>query len=311
MVKKSLFLLPLALLLAFTACSKFTAPERFAGDVYTLAGLLYAGETISVEHPIYITRNSSINDFDPLSIFVTDATATIQDLNSGEQWTLTCIPDLSEFKYKYINLEEHVIQPEHTYKIEVSIPGREQKITAQTTVPFATELIPDLYNLGNGFSLTEDGMNNINYSTVDVKYPLTIKTGSYSGAFNFLGEFYCLEDFSTALEFTTPVFGVVHPDTTLAEAYYAGGESIRRIKFMGRYASQAQPGLEGNYLVVKDYKQAFVFYGRYRISIYIVDDNYYRYTYMPEGYLYGGVQGGLGYFGSAGGGRMFAHLVKN
>jgi len=310
MVKNMIYILALLMLLSLSACDKFTAPERFEGDVYTLAGLLYAGETISAEHPVYITRSSSISEFNPLAIFVTNAGVTIKDLTANEQFSLSCIPDLSEFKYKYIDLEEHVIQPEHTYSIEVTIPGREQKITAQTTVPFSTELIPDLFNLGNGFSLTEEGMNEMNYGTVDQHYPLAIKTGDYAGAFNFMGEFFCLEEFSTDLEFTTPVFGVEHPDTTMAEAYYAGGESIRRIKFIGRYASQPQPNLSGNYLVVQDYKQAFVFFGRYRVSIYIVDDNYYRYSYMPEGYFHGGVSGGLGYFGSAGGGRMFAKVVK-
>ena len=310
MVNKLYLLIPVILLLSLSACDKFTAPERFEGDVYTLSGLLYAGQTISAEHPVYITRSSSISEFNPLAIFVTNAGVIIKDLTDNVQFPLSCIPDLSEFKYKYIDLEEHVIQPEHTYSIEVTIPGREQKITAQTTVPFSTELIPDLFNFGNGFSLTEEGMNEMNYGTVDQQYPLAIKTWEYAGAFNFMGEFFCLEEFSTDLEFTTPVFGVVHPDTTMADAYYAGGESIRRIKFIGRYASQPQPDLNGNYLVVQDYKQAFVFFGRYRVSIYIVDDNYYRYSYMPEGYFHGGVSGGLGYFGSAGGGRMFAKVVK-
>lgn len=310
MVKKTIYILALLMLLILSACDKFTAPQRFEGNVYTLAGLLYAGETISGERPIYVTRSSSISEFNPLAIFVTDADVVIKDLGTNEQFTLTCIPDFIEFKYKYIDTNEHVIQPEHTYSIEVTIPGRQQKITAQTTVPFATELITDIYNHGNGYSLSQDTMNELVYNTVDQKYPLTIKTGAFSGAFNFMGEFFCLEEFSTNLEFTTPVFGSEHPDTTLIDAYYAGGESIRRIKFIGRYASQAQPGMEGNYLVVKDYKQAFVFFGRYRVSIYIVDDNYYRYSYMPEGYFHGGVSGGLGYFGSAGGGKMFAKLVK-
>ncbi len=310
MVKHSLFLLSLLLLIALSGCDNFTAPDRFDGDVYVLAGLLYSGETISSEHPIYLTRSSSISQFNPLELFVTDAVITITDTGTKEQFTLTCIPDFVEFKYKYIDVNEHIIQPEHTYSIEVSIPGRTEKLTATTTVPFAADLVPDLYNHGNGFSLTEADMNDMSYDQIDQKYPLTLETGAYQGAFNFMGEFYCLEEFSTNLEFTTPVFGVTHADSSLASAYNAGGESIRRIKFIGRYTSQAQPGLNGNYLVVKDYKQAFVFYAPYRVSIYIADDNYYRYTYMPEGYLYGGVQGGLGYFGSVSGGRMYCKVVK-
>jgi hypothetical protein len=308
MVKYLRYLLPL-FLLAAVSCSKFTAPERFDGDVFTIAGLLIAGQSIDAEHPIYITRSATIDNFDPLSLFVMDAEVKIKDLTVPDEWMLTAIPDLAEMKIKYIDTEQHIIQPNHIYRIEIPNLGQEL-IWAETTVPAIAELVPDLYNNGNGYSLTEEGMTNLTYGEIDQKYPLAMNTGSFSGACNFLAEMYCLEEFSTDLEFTTPVFGFEHPDTTMVDAYYAGGESVRRIKFLGRYTSQAQEGMAGNFLVVKDYKQAYVFFGRYRISLYIVDDNYYRYSFMPEGYFHGGVHGGLGYFGSAGGGRMYAKIVK-
>lgn len=309
MVKYIKYFMPLLMLLCLS-CSKFTAPQRFSGDVYTVAGLLVSGSAINLQHPVYITRSTSIEEFDPYTLFVNDAVINITDQTTDESWTLTGDPDPVEMKIKYIDQNEHIIQAGHTYHLQATIPGYDKVIEASTTVPLAASVVPDLYQHGNGFSMDENTMPNIVYDQVDQLYPLTLNTGDEASTFNFLGEMYCLEDFSTDLEFTTPVMGVEHPDETMEDAYYAGGESIRRIKFLGCYTSQAQPDLDDNYLVIKGYRQAFVFFGRYRITLYIVDDNYYKYSYMPEGYFHGGVHNALGYFGSASGGKMYANIVK-
>jgi hypothetical protein len=310
MVRYIKYLLPIVLLLV-ASCSKFTAPERFEGDVYSLAGLLIAGESISLQHPVYITRSAAIETFNPNSIFVDNATVVIKDITPGIAQTQF---PLSYAMGMYIDPAANIIQAEHTYKIEIEIPGTPPVIiSAQTTVPKQGILVPDYLNNnipGEGYGFTEEPMNTMKFSDVDRKYPLAINTGDASGTFNFMAEMYCLEDFSTSLEFTTPVFGFTNPDAAMEDSYNAPGESVRRIKFMGSYLSQAQDGVAGNHLVVKDYRQAFVFYGRYRVTLYLADDNYYRYTYMPEGYFHGGVNGGLGYFGSASGGVMYTKIVK-
>ena len=313
MVKLLRLMLPILLLLT-ASCTKFTAPERFEGDVYTLAGLLIAGEAIDLEHPIYITRSTTIEDFDPFALFVANAEVTIKDLTDQTEWTLTPRPDLVEMKIKYIDAGLHVIQPEHRYRIEIQIPGYPQLITAETTVPAQAQLVPDILqnNIpGEGYSFTPDTITTMKYSEIDQKYPLAMNTGSFSGACNLMLEMYCMEEFSTEeLEFAISVFGIEHPSAEMEEGYNASGASIRRIQSVGRYVSMPQEGLVGNYVVVKDYRYAFVFLGRYRVSLYIADDNYYRYNYMPEGYFYGGVQGALGYFGSATGGRMYTKIVR-
>jgi hypothetical protein len=304
----------LPLLILFTAsCTKFTSPDRFEGEVYSLAGLLIAGKSISVENPVYITRSTTIEGFDPMSLFVTDAIVTVKDLSNSFQWSLSAYPDLQEFKVKYIDPADHIIQPEHRYRIEIQIPGRTQLITAETLVPAQAQLNPDFFSFNiptEGYSLIQEPVTSIKYGEIDSKYPLAMNTGAFSGPCNFMAEMYCLEEFSTDLEFTTPVFGFTNPDASMEDSYNAGGESIRRIQFIGRYVSQAQNNVSGNYLLIKDYRQAYVFFGRYRITLWIADDNYYKYTYMPEGYFHGGVQGALGYFGSAAGGTMYAKIVK-
>jgi hypothetical protein len=157
MVKYIRYLLPFVILIS-ASCTKFTAPERFEGEVYSLAGLLVAGKSISVQNPVYITRSTTIEAFDPLSLFVTDAIVTVKDLSNPAQWTLSVYNDSAEMKVKYIDPADHIIQPEHRYRIEIQIPGHTQLITAETTVPAQAQLIPD-YLQNNipaeGYSLTE------------------------------------------------------------------------------------------------------------------------------------------------------------
>lgn len=309
MVKYIVVVLMIGILLA--GCDDFTSKPRFEGDVYTLAGHLVAGRAISLEHPIYITRSSTIEDFNLFGIYDLEAVVKVIDLTSQD--TLSLVPRFDEFKIKWIDEDNNPIQSGHRYRIEVRITGYDPLIWAETLVPQSVSLVPDYYQYnvdGEGYSMDPDEDISVSYATVDERYPLALNTGNVSGAFNLMAEMYCLEEFSTALEFTVSVFGIQNPTADMESSYYASGESIRRIKFMGPYTSQSQPGQPDNFILVKDYKQAYVFFGRYRVSLYVIDDNYYRYSFMPEGYLQGGVHAALGYFGSASGGTMYTKLIR-
>lgn len=308
---KSLKYLPILLLglLILQSCENTSQP-RFEGDTYSVAGLLVANQAISLEHPVYVTRSSAIEDFDPLQLFVFDAEVLIRDLDTEAEFQLQ--PALDEMKVKYIDPEAHVIQPEHRYRIEVRVPGYAPLIWAETTVPPSVQLLPDPWGTdpaGTGYSFDPASANATPFSAVDSQYPVVLNTGAVSGDFNFFGQIYCLEDFSTDLEFTTTVLGIEHPDESLREVYEAGG-AFRRITFLYPFTTQTLPGYEGNFLVLDDYAFSFVLYGRYSVSAYIVDDNYYRYTYMQDGYLHGGIHNALGYFGAASGGVMYIKIVK-
>jgi hypothetical protein len=41
-----------------------------------------------------------------------------------------------------------------------------------------------------------------------------------------------------------------------------------------------------------------------------MDENYYKYLSYPEGYRFGGIKGGLGYFGSELSVRYYTNVVK-
>ncbi|MCK9557957.1 MAG: hypothetical protein PHQ78_05600 [Candidatus Cloacimonetes bacterium] len=96
----------------------------------------------------------------------------------------------------------------------------------------------------------------------------------------------------------------------MEEAYNAAGEGIRRIWFMSRFVAGPQAEQEGSYIVLRDYRQGYVFSGRYKVTMMVTDANYFKYNFMPEGYLHGGVTYALGYFGSASGGTLYTKIVK-
>ncbi len=306
--------------LLFTACSDFVSPERFTKSHYTLNGILKAGTTISFENPVWIGKSTSLDNLNSAELFVDNATVKILETAvNGDTMSfyLTAmsvpIPESDRVVTFYIDADSHEIMPEYTYRIEVTIPGYEKLIYAETTVPKAAELIPNFNYTppaGQGYTTDpDDSTTSISYPLVDVHYPVTLKVDGYQ-SINYMVELYCLEEFSTDLEFTTVFFGQEHPPADMESNYYqASGETIRRINIMSKFISKQHT--DGNwYVSLTDYRQAFVFYGRYQVTAYIMDDNYFRYKYMPEGYYHGGVQNALGCFGSASGGVMYTKIVK-
>ena len=303
----------LVALLLLAGCDNYTSGPRFKGDVYSIASMIISGQAINAEHPVYITRSADIDSFDPMNIFVTEAVVEITDLGTNESWLLSPMVDTQEMKLKWVDPAEHIIQPLHSYRIEVTIPGYDKTISAQTTVPQAVEVNTDYFGhnvQGEGFSADPENPSYLVYEESDLRYPLGINTFAGAGSHNVMVEMFCMEEFSTDLEFTTTIMGSSHPTEDMEDEYYSSGEGIRRISFLAKMTSSIQPEYTDNYIVLRDYRQAFVFYGRYKVTAYITDDNYYRYKYMPEGYLYGGVQNALGYFGSASGTEFYTRVVK-
>jgi hypothetical protein len=272
-----------------------------------------AGASISEDCPVYITRSSSLDDWDLSRIFVQEAQVEIIELGSALRFPLEAVFDPAEMKIKWVDPQSHTIKALETYRVEVRIPGYDPLISAETTVPPMAELVDDYLQQnvpGEGYSYSQNNMPQLPYSVSDSRYPLALDLGEHGGVYNLLAELYCLEEFSSSLEFTTKILGQTHATADMEESYYAAGEGIRRIRFINRFSADQQPEQDGNYIVLRDYRQGFIFYGRYRVSMMVADDNYYKYNFMPEGYLHGGVENALGYFGSASGGTLYTNIVK-
>lgn len=314
------YLILVVILVLLSACSDFVSPERFTAQHYTLNAVLKAGKTISLEDPVWVGKSTALSDINSAELFVDNASVKIiQTSPSGDTLSFMLVPvsfpiaETNRIITFYLDPFMHEIQAEHTYRIEVTIPGYDKLIYAETTVPKAAQLVPN-FNYeppaGQGFTLNPaDSTTFIRYTEVDQFYPVAVQVDGYQSV-NFMVELFCLEEFSTNLEFTTVVFGQQNPPPELESVYYrVSGESIRRINIMSRFVSKQHT--DGNwYVTLTDYRQAFVFYGRYKVTAYIMDENYFKYKFMPEGYYYGGVHNALGCFGSANGGVMYTKIVK-
>lgn len=303
-----------------SGCTDFVSPERFTKEHYSLNGILKAGKTISFEDPVWIGKSTSLSNLNSAELFVNNAvvkiiqTSTAKDTMSFYLSPVQVpIPDTDRLVTFYIDPMGHVIQPEFTYRIEVTIPGYNKLISAETTVPKAAQLVPNFNYTppaGQGYTTDpNDSTTTIRYPEVDMHYPVTLRVDGNQSV-NFMVELFCREEFSTDLEFTTAFMGQEHPTEDLEPNYYqVSGESIRRINIMSKFVSKQHTDSNW-YVSMTDYRQAFVFYGRYQVTAYIMDDNYFTYKYMPEGYYYGGVNNALGCFGSASGGVLYTKIVK-
>ena len=318
-----LAVLTLFVLLGLTACDKSISGPRFIGDTYSLAGLLVAGSPIDLEHPIYITKSTTLEDFDFAELFVFDASITIYEIDGADTTAVLNLssivdPGFNDYlqipKVKYVDPSGHLIQPGGHYKIEATIPGYPKTIWAETTVPGQVSLETDFLNqgiAGEGYSLDPASADSIAYEGLDSRYPLAINTGSYTGKLNMFIEIFCMEEFSTDLEWTIPIFGITNADSSLAWIYNSSGDSMRRISIVAKYIAQYFPQSNGNFAMLRDFAQGIAFYGKYRFTIYSIDDNYYSYRYKTDGYLNGGIHNALGYFGSASGGKLYTRVVKD
>jgi len=325
-----LFIAIILLSIFLTSCTDFVSGERFTQPHYTLSALLKSGTTISQENPVYICKIVNLSQLNQPDMYITEATVTITEFQKNpaspegtpvydiqtKQFALQLgMHQLDSLRFVpcFFDPAGNPIQPDYKYHIEVIIPGYNKVISADTIVPKAAQIIPN-FNFtppaGQGFTTDPaDTITAIPYTQVDRNYPVTIKVDGYQSV-NYMVELYCREEFSTNLEFTTVFMGQEHPTQDVESNYYqSSGETIRRINIMANFISKQH--IDGNwYVSLTDYRQAFIFYGRYQVTAYVLDDNYFKYKYMPEGYYYGGVKNGFGCFGSAGGGVMYTKIVK-
>ena len=98
-----------------------------------------------------------------------------------------------------------------------------------------TEPIP-----GTGYSVDPNTENTMPFSLIDSHYPVFASTGANAGKFNLMAEFYCLEPFSTDLEFTSGIDADGASRLSLADSYNAG-QPPRRLSIMYRFVSAPCP----------------------------------------------------------------------
>jgi len=298
-MKKYIILICAVLVIA--SCTDFTSPERYTEEAYYLTGILKTGNSVDFENPVIIGKTIPVEGgtFDDLLIF--DASVMLYELNPDstiiDSVSLTFqVNPLGQFGY--IDLAgSMIIEPESIYLIEALIDSTDL-IWAETAVPKSIIVQPDSgYTTDPLVSIWPE----IVFEDIDLEHPIMIETQD-NETFNLHCEFYCLEEWQDA-EYIFAIEEDTYPEDPEEYESEADGSPRKTSTF---YIFQPTENL----INFSFYQYAFNFYGRYEVTVSAIDDNYLNYLYIPEGYNHGGINGGVGYFGSAVSHVMYTKVVE-
>lgn len=299
-MKKLSIILILLTLLLLTACEQFTSDTRYTKDKIVVSGLLYANKTVSMENPIVVCKTIDVNGGNLFNFFVPDAYVLIKDLQTNDEYPLMLGIDSLTSKIGYFDQSSSlVIQAGRSYLLSVKTDT--DSIWAVTTVPQPITMVPN-----PGFSLVnQHPYPTMVYSRIDMDHKIKFQTPDANNI-NLFVEYYCLENWEDA-EYTLTFGGPTHPKD---EDEYENNMDGSPRRGYGYYQYKPVPETGGHFVEIGFNQLSYTFYGDYRTSVYSIDNNYYSYLYKYEGYKFGGVHNGYGYFGSANGHQMWSEIIK-
>jgi len=308
------YILLIAILsLLILSCNDFTSSARYDGSVFTLTGLLHEGETVSMDRAIFIGTTVDAYDGNLNDAVIDDAIVFLHNQTRNDSIQLQFFANFPQneedpFQIGYYDpTGSFYIYADEIYYINAEIPYDNSSVILE-----ATTTIPDsiIVNVLQDEFFTNDpelGFPELSYETANLEHPLTIGTFSPEVVKLFF-QFYCLEEFQNA-EYIIDYPGV--DDYPEDEEDYEDPVSgmPRKIEYFTEYLPNPT---EEDYFIVSDngYKPNFVFYGKYSITIYSIDENYYNFLYKTNNYLHGGIINGFGYFGSVSGNILYTKVVE-
>ncbi len=302
------YILLLSALTLFFGCSEFTSEKKYNEDYYVITGLLQAGKSVNKDNPVFIGKTISAEDGNLFDIYIENAEVWIENLALSDTIPLHFFVQADSLNpiFGYYDPDSTIIEAATEYQIIARIQNENDEIAevrAKTKVPkdiiinpdndpvFATDLLPELPQL--------------DYDNANIEHPLMIQT-SDADPVNLKFRFYCLEEYQNA-EYIFPFADQDYPED--AEEYEGTGNEFPRNSW---YIADYLPAQEEDRFIIRDqgYKSNFIFYGKYQISIVVIDENYYKYLYKMNGYLHGGIENGYGYFGSINGDTIYTELIE-
>ena len=296
--------------LLLVACEDFVGPSRWNNEFYyIITGNLVDGQPITLDRPIFVGRTINVNGGNPNEMFILDATVVVRELGPDNTAVLSDTlsfsvynptGDLNDMKVGYVDPDSSFIpQAGKTYQVAVYIPEEADSIWARTTVPSHMEVMPD-----EAFTFDETATYpTLKWDTANIEHPLRIQAQNDEMCYMYF-RFYCLEDFASEPQYTIDFMGM--DDTPEDEDEY---DDMRETAWVSRYQPEQRED-QNYYIEDRGYKANIWFYGDTEIDIYSIDENYWQYNYKPEGYRYGGVNNGLGYFGSLSGQKMYTRVIE-
>ena len=287
------------IIIIFTSCMDATSGRRFEKDYIVVAGSIYSGEPI-YNYPLIIGKTSDlVNNLNLLDLVILHADVTIEEVESRDSTVLRFnLP-----KRGYVDeTKAFIISAGKTYRLTVRIG--DDVVWAQTTVPNEFELI----DFQDSYTYDSDRLYfpKVIHSEIDLKHPLRMLVPNRRET-QIRIEYFCLEEYEDAY--------IVYPFSD-----YLGDRPENKEDYDG---NEYDPGFrknieisslfpnEENIMTIPFHQLQFRFYGDHKITINIIDENFYKYRYKSQGYFHGGIStGGIGYFGSATSHVVYTRVVR-
>ncbi len=303
-------LITLALILG---CSSPTSDARYENDLYYVAGLLEEGKPIGIENAIKIGKSIEHADTMNLLSMLVKADVKIYDPSHDKFYSLTQAAYEGQAYPLYFDPmtmidSSRAFKPEegkaYTLWVDIYTDSGDSLITtiqAETTIPKKLTVEP---NSGYSTDSTTQFPTMV-YDSIDKKYPIVAHAEILPGEKNIICyyETFCMESWQDA-EYVNVFFGHEKPEDK-DEYEDPISQQPRKINFFMSFLP------DSNGKIIEDaYSSMFVFYGRYRLTLFSIDQNYYNYMYQTEGYRKSGIQNGIGYFGSVSGVQLYTTITK-
>jgi len=304
-----IYILLISVLLLLSSCIDFTSPERFTEESYYLTGILKADKTVDFDNPIIIGKTIPVEGgtFDDLLII--DADVMLYEMNENNviidsTVLIFAANPFEQEQFGYVDINGNItITSEYKYRIEALI-NTTDLVWAETVIPKTIQVVADSLVATNSGYTTDPNVSEwpiMIFEDIDLEHPIQIITQD-NETFNLFAGFYCLEEWNEA-EYIFPFGDQNYPEEEEDYESEADGSPRKTTTF---YIFQPT----GNLINFSFYQYAFNFYGRYEVTVSSIDDNYLNYLYKPEGYNHGGINGGVGYFGSAVSHVMYTKVVE-
>lgn len=285
------YILLLWLIILVAGCDKNPAEPEYQKEV-TVFGFLWGNAYLTADHAIMIAWSQPVTAYYDLNTAaIRGAAVTLTELSSGMSHTLTEAAEKPGF---YFN-EQIFIQPKTSYRLQISVDGKQ--VTATTTVPPVLEIETQL----DPVNVNQVFQTNLSKST-----PIFLTCENPDQVI--LVDMYCNETWENA-EYVTEFFGQTEPES--ADEYESGqnGEP-RHIMGFGKYDTFTSNNFPNRY-VVDWYSSMIVFLGSNTLQVMAIDANYQKYiTTQAYREQESGVEGGIGLLGSVTGQTYLLKVLK-
>jgi hypothetical protein len=271
-------LLLIVLILISISCDKNPAGPEYQKEI-AIYGYLWGNKSLTADRAILVSYTRPVDEKYSLSGAIPEnANVTLKNESTGEVIQLDDSPNRPGFYYN----DSLFIKPNTTYTLFVE--ADEKTVFASTTIPPALTLETDLLSAN---------INHVYRDDLGFNKPVALDCENEEQIIYV--DMYCNEQWQDA-EFIDN-FGP-HDKVEDRDQYDQGKNSEpRHIQAFMRLKDLKTDFYPGEYVVFW-YHSMIVFYGSNTMQILAIDDNYHNFLHKEHPELNGGVNGGIGVFGS-------------